>query len=483
MTRPDRTVRRQAGIEPLLGDAPRGRVPNGMTKLDVLAAEFGCLEEKGLRSASQMGHLVAALREEFCDLLRDREELGALYEVAQELAAASDLSGLLEAIISKAMLLVGAERGFVVLVEPSGEHRLAASQSFAGGDARQTDASFSSSLVGSVVKTGQPILTTNVQMDDRFDLSQSIITQDIRSVIAVALVARGETQGAIYVDTRMSVRPFSEDDLELLQAMASQAAMAVRGARLYAETLTMNEELQETLDELHLAQAQLVNAERLAAVGQLAASVAHELRNPLMVMRNSIYYLGRLVGQGNASPDIINLYLEKLDAEIDRQGSIINDLLFFSRNRPRRLTQVDLNPLLEEALLRVAMPESVQVQCTLDPDLQPIRADGEQLQQVMINLISNAVQAMPRGGTLKTRTRGEDQTVVIEIADTGAGILAENMARLFEPFFTTREKGIGLGLCVTKSIVEGHRGTIEVKSERGEGTTFWIRLPSQLIGA
>ena len=129
------------------------------------------------------------------------------------------------------------------------------------------------------------------------------------------------------------------------------------------------------------------------------------------------------------------------------------------------------------------MPESVQVQCTLDPDLQPIRADGEQLQQVMINLISNAVQAMPRGGTLKTRTRGEDQTVVIEIADTGAGILAENMARLFEPFFTTREKGIGLGLCVTKSIVEGHRGTIEVKSERGEGTTFWIRLPSQLIGA
>ncbi|MBC7316679.1 MAG: GAF domain-containing protein, partial [Chloroflexi bacterium] len=259
-----------------------------------------------------------------------------------------------------------------------------------------------------------PILTTNVQVDERFELSQSIVLQDIRSVLAVPLVARGELQGAVYVDTRMSVRNFTEADLRLLEAMANQAAMAIRTARLTETLRENNARLEQALRELGETQEQLIQAERLAAVGRLAASVAHELRTPLMVMRSGLYFLDRLVVEGRFdSPEMFRRYIQKVDVEIDRQSKIINDLLFFSRNRPRRLVSVDVNALIKEAVMRVTMPESVRVEYDLAPDLPPILADGDQIQQVLINLITNAVQAMPEGGTLTLRTAVEEHFAVV----------------------------------------------------------------------
>jgi len=128
------------------------------------------------------------------------------------------------------------------------------------------------------------------------------------------------------------------------------------------------------------------------------------------------------------------------------------------------------------------MPESVEVHRDLDASLPTIRADADHLQQVFVNLITNAVQAMPEGGVLSVRTRKDGADVVIWVADTGAGIPEEAMPNLFQPFFTTKEKGIGLGLSVTRSLVEGHRGTINVESHVGQGTTFTVRLPVELVG-
>jgi GAF domain-containing protein len=167
---------------------------------------------------------------------------------------------------------VGAERGFVVLAEPWQAYAWQRAALCRGAIA-PTDDEFSSTLIRRVMESGEPILTKNVQDDARFELSQSIILHDIRSVIAVPLVARGELQGAIYVDTRASVRFFGEDDLRLLQAMASQAAMAIRSTRLYEDTVQSNAELQKALSQLREAQDQLLQAERLAAVGRLAAGV------------------------------------------------------------------------------------------------------------------------------------------------------------------------------------------------------------------
>lgn len=471
-----------------------GDVTDSLTKLDTLDAEFQRLLERGTRSAPGMLQLVRELRSEVADLRQQGHELASLYEVAQELAAASELPDLLESIIDKAIVLVGAERGFVALVRPGGGYYTATARRWRCGrpaeDGRGvravegTDEAFSSSLVNRVMERREPILTTNIQDDGRFELTQSIIVQHIRSVLAVPLVARGELQGAIYVDTRMSVRPFGEAELRLLQAMGSQAAMAIRSARLYDDVRASNTQLNQTLTELRETQEQLVQAERLAAMGRLAASVAHELRNPLMVMRNAVYLLDRIVSEGKAADSTQTLarYLGKIDREIDRQSKIINDLLFFSRNRPRQLGDVDLNGILSDTLQRVAVPESVGVCCDLDETLPIIRADADQLQQVFVNLVTNAVQAMPDGGTLSVSTRQDGDDVVARVADTGVGISEENMARLFQPFFTTKDKGIGLGLSVTRGLVEGHRGTIDVESQVGAGTTFTVHLPSELVG-
>jgi len=391
----------------------------------------------------------------------ERQDLASLYEVSAEVSAASNLADLLDFIIQKATLLVGAERGFVVLVGPAGTYSVAASGRPGLRELAADESAFSTSLVARVIGDVEPVLTTNIQEDGRYELSQSIITQQIRSVLAVPLSASGETIGAIYVDTRLSERLFTEADLQLLQAMATQAAMAIRNARLYQEAQASNERLAAAVQELRQTQEQLVQAERLAAVGRLAASVAHELRNPLTVMRSSLFFLDRLATSGEALPaEVVHRYVGKLDAEIERQSKIINDLLFFSRNRPRVLGDVNLNALLQETLLRVTRAESIAVELDLDESLPTIRADGDQVQQVFVNLIANAVQAM-RGGV---------------------GISEENQAHLFEPFFTTRENGIGLGLAVTRSIVEGHRGTITARSREGEGTTFTVSLPLVLLG-
>jgi len=449
----------------------------------VLSQEIYRLYREGALPSLDLSHRLAAIRTEFDRLERQRKELASLYEVAQELSSVTELNALLQSIIDRAIILVGAERGFVVLSNTQGEYEIKASRDFATGQVEDKDRAFSSSLVGRVIRSQQPILTTNVQEDDRFELTQSILVQNIRSVLAVPLVASGELQGAVYVDTRLSVRHFSEDELGALQAMASQAAMAIRNARLYEDLKHSNAQLREALDQLRETQGQLVQAERLAAVGQLAASVAHELRNPLMVMRNALYFLDRLTSRPEP-PDmeVLKRYFGKLDGEIDRQTKIINDLLFFSRNRPRKLAEVDLNAVLQETITRIAMPDSVVVRQQLAPALQPIRGDPEQLQQVFINLITNAVQAMPDGGTVTVITRLEDGSVAVDVADTGTGISPEHLKRLFEPFFTTKEKGIGLGLAVTHGLVQGHRGTIDVTSTVGKGTTFTVRLPLDLIG-
>lgn len=452
-------------------------------KLDILSAVCEQLVARGVRLPADTTRLLQEARAESLELVRQRQELASLYETTHKLVEATELDELLEAIIDKAIVLVGAERGFVVLAETDSSYRVAVARAFMEGEVEAADGAFSSSVVRRVLDTREALLTTNIQSDGRFELSQSIIAQNIRSVLAVPMVARGELQGAIYVDTRLSVGPFGPREQDLLQAMASQAAMAVRGTRLHDDVRRRNQELKSALDELRSTQAALVQSERLAAVGRLAANVAHELRNPLMVMRNTTYFLDRLAVEGKLdSPEVLRRYLTKIDAEIDRQSKIINDLLFFSRNRPRQLAEVDLNALLVETLMRVPLPESVQVIKDFCPSLDMLRADGDQLQQVFINLITNAVHAMPEGGTLTLITQTDGSNAVVHVRDTGVGISPTNQAQLFQPFFTTKEKGIGLGLTVSKSLVEGHRGAISVMSEEGHGTTFTVQLPFELVG-
>jgi PAS domain S-box-containing protein len=241
----------------------------------------------------------------------------------------------------------------------------------------------------------------------------------------------------------------------------------------YSERL--EEMVEERTQELRDAQEQLIRKEKLAVLGQLAGGVGHELRNPLGAISNAVYFLNMVLEEPD--PDVQET-LEILQKEVKTSEMIISSLLDFARAKLPTRRKVDVNDVVQEALSRVTVPENVKVVNQLDGRLPIILADSDQLGQVFGNIILNAVQAMPDGGQLVMQSEvPSPEWVAVSFTDTGVGIPEENLGKLFEPLFTTKAKGIGLGMTVTKTLVEGHGGKIEVESEVGVGTTFTVRLP------
>ncbi len=233
-------------------------------------------------------------------------------------------------------------------------------------------------------------------------------------------------------------------------------------------------ELEKKMEELKKSQDQLLQSERLASIGQLAASMAHELRNPLGVIKNVSYYLNMTVGKSN---DKIKKHLHILDQELATSNKIITDLLDFSSGKEPSLKESDLNKILKGGLEKIEIPENVKLKLKLESKLPKLMADSEQLQRVFMNIIVNALQAMPEGGELKISSHGKDDFVSVQITDSGVGIPDEDIYKIYEPLFTTKVKGIGLGLALSRQILNMHNGSIEAKSKTGKGTTFTVRLP------
>jgi two-component system sensor kinase FixL len=233
--------------------------------------------------------------------------------------------------------------------------------------------------------------------------------------------------------------------------------------------------VEERTRELREAQERLLRQEKLAVLGQLAGGVGHELRNPLGAISNAVYFLNMVLEESD--PEVKET-LEILEKEVKTSEQIITGLLDFGRARPPTWRKADVNEIIQEALSRVTVPESVEVVSQLDETLPIILADPGQLGQVFGNIIVNAIQAMPEGGRLIIRSEVPDpEWVAVSFADTGVGISEESLDKIFEPLFTTKAKGIGLGLALVKILVEGHSGTIEVESQVGKGSTFTVRLP------
>lgn len=247
----------------------------------------------------------------------------------------------------------------------------------------------------------------------------------------------------------------------------------IRRLREYSERL--EEMVAQRTKELEDAQEQLVRQEKLAVLGQLAGGVSHELRNPLGAIKNAAYFLNMALE--DPEPEVKET-LEILEKEVETSEKIIWSLLDFARPNPLSLREVDVNGIVEEALSRITVPENVQVVNQLNESLPDILADPDQLGQVFGNIILNATQAMPDGGqlTLESEIDGQDG-VAISISDTGVGISRENLDKVFEPLFTTKARGIGLGLAVTNALARRHGGAIEVRSEVDKGSTFTIKLP------
>ncbi len=236
------------------------------------------------------------------------------------------------------------------------------------------------------------------------------------------------------------------------------------------------------LGKLRTTQEELIQAEKLTSLGQLAASVAHEINNPLSGVLIYLNLMTKKIAADDIRKEITLDYLGKIDSEVTRVTKLVQNLLGFARQSTPTLKQVDINEVANWALDLVAHSaelQNVQIIKELNPSLPQLIADFDQLQQVFTNLILNAIQAMPQGGRLTLRTSVDNSHLKVEVQDTGCGISPENMHKLFTPFFTTKQevKGVGLGLAVAYGIVQRHRGKIEVQSKEERGTTFTISLP------
>jgi PAS domain S-box-containing protein len=295
-----------------------------------------------------------------------------------------------------------------------------------------------------------------------------------RAMLALPLLHRDRLVGVALL-TSSSERLFTAEEIVRGQVITNQVAAAVENARLF-------DDLKRSYEALGQAQGQLVKRERLAALGELAAVVAHEVRNPLGVIFNSVTSLKRLV-MATATGDT-NMLLDIVGEEADRLNRIVGDLLDFARSAEPAPVPTDLERLLEEVLetARGALnPQNLTVVREVDPQLPKVPTDERLMRQALLNLALNALQAMPRGGQLTLRVRPSEhhgkQIVRIEVEDTGVGIPSELGERIFEPFFTTKATGTGLGLAVVRRIVEDHRGEVEVNSAVGRGTCVSVLLP------
>jgi PAS domain S-box-containing protein len=255
----------------------------------------------------------------------------------------------------------------------------------------------------------------------------------------------------------------------------------------YSERL--KEMVEERTRELEETQEQLVRQERLAMLGKLAGSVAHELRNPLGVLSNATYYLQMVLGSDGLSGDMetVREYLEIISKEVYHSERIISDLLDVSRTKMPEREKAIAFDLVAQVLEKRPPPANVEVTMMVDRDLPALYVDPRQIGQVLDNLVANAYQAMPEGGELTIsaqvtslfdeQSEGEVKALSFSVTDTGFGISPEHLTKIFEPLFTTKTQGIGLGLMLSKSFVEANGGSIEVESKEGIGSTFTVRLP------
>jgi signal transduction histidine kinase len=241
------------------------------------------------------------------------------------------------------------------------------------------------------------------------------------------------------------------------------------------ELKSTNEEMEASNEELRETQEKLLQQEKLAAVGQLASGVGHELRNPLGVMKNAVYFIKSKVGMEDEK---LAKHLKIMEKEIDSATKIISDLLGFSRTRKPAISPNDINHVVEEALSAIECPPNVRISKELNTRLPQAMVDPDQLRQVLLNLALNGIQAMNDGGILTVVTCPVDSAIEVQFKDTGVGIPKENLSKLFDPFFTTKARGIGLGLAVSHGIVERNKGKIAVESAVGKGSVFTVTLPA-----
>jgi two-component system NtrC family sensor kinase len=445
--------------------------------MEMLQAIDRALTEVRLRA--ERDRLTEGLMQVNRQLERRVKELNILANVGKSVTALLDTEQLLGRIVEAARYVTGAEEGSLLLIDrETGDLYMRAAQGLGEKYARGFRVKVQDTIAGQVVRTGEPYWSSINEQSLKVKTNYLV-----RSLAYVPLKLGSRVIGVLLVDNKVSNRPFTENDVHLLSALADYAAVAIEKARLYGALKSFSAELEKRVEErtreLQATRDQLVQSEKLASIGQLAAGVAHEINNPIGVILGFSQVLLKRI----PSDDQMHNPLATIEREGLRCKRIVQGLLDFARQSKPNPRRVDINEVIESVCSLMdhqANAEKIEVIKSYAPDLPNVLADQNQLQQVFFNIMLNAYHAMPGGGELHITTRAVANQVHAIFADNGVGIPAENLGRIFDPFFTTKEvgQGTGLGLSISYGIIEQHGGTIEADGKAGIGATFTVKLPA-----
>jgi signal transduction histidine kinase len=328
------------------------------------------------------------------------------------------------------------------------------------------------------LETSHPLiqrLTANrraIAMEEFAREPQSFVSQELEQLEA-SLVVPGMIEdhlvGFLALGSKVSGEGYSTDDLHAFTTLANEAAVAIENAISYEELLRMNRQLKA-------ASERLLIQERQAAAGQIAAGMAHEIKNPLSAIKTFAQYLP----ERYKNPDFREKFFRIVQAQIDRINEIVLELSDFARPSPPQLQPVQLSELVKETLSFLSnqcLQQKVEIRNAVKPNGLPVAADPQQLRQVLLNLFLNSLEAMSEGGRLEVASQPNGAFLTLRVSDTGSGISPDDQRRVWDPFFTTKERGMGLGLAIVKGIIERHGGRIHLSSAPGKGTTVELALP------
>jgi len=288
-------------------------------------------------------------------------------------------------------------------------------------------------------------------------------------------MGKGKVIGVILVDNLYNQNPITEEDIHFLSMFANQAGLAIENVSLYRNLEEVHQELKET-------QTFLIHLEKMLALGEMSTTIAHEIKNPLTSIGGFARRLDRTVPEGSQEKK----YSETIIKEVSRLERILNDLLKYTRDESSVFKELDLRDILEESLSMVAeeiRSGRIQLVKEYGEEIPKIIGDSHQLKQTFFNLINNACQAMKEKGMLFLRvhsfSKNGSSCIKVEVEDTGKGIDPENLHNIFNPFYSTKESSLGLGLPMVHRIITSHRGQIEVDNHPGKGVNFIITLPAR----
>ncbi|PYM77863.1 MAG: hypothetical protein DME03_02710 [Candidatus Rokuibacteriota bacterium] len=459
------------------------------------AAKGATGDVPGLGQVNEIGEIAQAFGRMLVELRASTErledlvfKLGALNDMVEMAARIPRIEDLLSHVLERTMRAVSAGIGSIMLLDRDRQTlRIAVGRGLQDSGRGPVEVKVGEGIAGKVVEMGEAVVVEDIEKDPRFGQANdprygggSFICMPLRvaeRIVGVVNLAKKEVAPG-------TTGVFSQTDLQFLNALATYTAYAVDNARLFEEAQQATTRLQEVVEDqklrLTLAQQQMIQAAKLSALGELVAGVAHELNNPLTVLVGASDILEQ------QAPEHLKEYAQMIRESTDAARHIVRGLLTFGRQMPLERRHVMLDELIEKVLALTAADlriESVKIERDSEPGLPPVWADGHQLQQVLVNLVTNAKQAMAeqpeaeRRLKITSRSLGSDR-VRISVEDTGPGIPPEVLPTIFDPFVTTKgSAGTGLGLSISYGIIREHGGHITAESRPGRGAIFTIELP------